>query len=123
MIFQIFKIFRSFHKNCSYQNPEGKKFCLKIFFLEATNPLLCKIFLAEKHKLSVTRNLQKYFSETMVFLAKCTLSYPSKTTFLHHNTGIMKAGGKPSTRFPPGRLVEHSLCKLSHIFFKKKVFN
>ena len=53
---------------------EAKTFASK-YFLEATNPLLCKIFLALKHEHDLTQNLQKLFEESSLFFA-----FPTKLT-------------------------------------------
>ena len=104
-----FRRFRNLKPNpSSYENPEGKKFCPKIFFLEATNPLLCKIFLALKHEHDLTQNLQKLFEESSFFFAFDTKLTPHRK-ISYTTTPVLKSVGKRSTWFSTWELVEH-LC-------------
>ena len=77
MIFRFSKFFNFLHFLTMFTNIKAKNYHSKQFFLSTIGPILSKIFFEVFHKLFVFN-------------------------FKWSNIFKLKAGGKPSTRFPPG---------------------
>ena len=103
-----------------FTNPEGKKFCMKLFFLEAMNPLQSMIFLKSNISYAFLKFYRNFFQKLSFFEPHEQKGTPPRHASYTTTPVLLKAGGKPSTWFPPGGLVEHALVNQKRNMKKTK---